>query len=142
MLPTIWDPFETLSVIENRMDDLFGNLDRFHPVVTRSPSIDVSEDDKKFMVRAEVPGIDPNDIHLAIEDHHLTLRGEKKSEAKEKKGNGHLTERFFGSFSKTFYLPETVNTKKVKATLRNGVLEITLPKRAVAKPKKIQIQMN
>ncbi len=72
----------------------------------------------------------------------MTLRGERKSEPKEKKGNGNLTERFFGSFSKTFTLPETVETKKIKAKLKNGVLEITLPKRAVAKPRRIQVQMD
>jgi HSP20 family protein len=124
------------------MDNLFGSFDRFHPVIVRSPSIDISEDDKTYLVRAEIPGMDSKDIHLTVEDHHMTLKGEKRTEKKEKPKNGHFAESFFGSFSRTFRLPETIETKKIKARLRNGVLEITLPKRPETKPKEIPIEMN
>lgn len=142
MLLTVWNPFRTLTPVENRMDDLFGNLSRFHPVLTWRPLMDVSEDDKKITVRAELPGIDPKDVHITIEDHQLTLKGEKKSGKKEAGKEDHWTERFHGSFSRTYHLPETIEKKKIKARLKNGVLEITLPKRVEAKPRKIPVQMN
>lgn len=142
MLPMIWDPFRTVARIENRMDDLFGDLATLKPWLTWRPSIDISEDDKKIMVRAELPGIDPKDIILTIEDHHMSLKGEKKSEKKEEGENDHWTERFYGSFSRTFHLPENIERKKIKARLKNGVLEVTLPKRAEAKAKKIPVQVN
>ncbi len=142
MLPMLWDPFNTLSRVENRIDDLFGNFTRFHPAVTWRPSMDVSEDDKKVTVRAELPGIDPKDIQLTVEDHHMTLKGEKRSEKKEKGKNDHWAECFYGSFTRTFRLPDTIETTKIKAKLKNGILEITLPKRAESKPKKIAVQMS
>lgn len=142
MLPMIWDPFRTLAQVENRMDDLFGNLAKFNPALTWSPSIEVSQDDKGITVRAELPGIDPKDISLTIEDHHMSLKGEKKSEKKDKDENDHWTERFYGTFSRTFHLPENIEKEKIKARLKNGILEVTLPKRAEAKPKKIPVQMN
>ncbi|NIQ40440.1 MAG: Hsp20 family protein [Proteobacteria bacterium] len=124
------------------MDDLFGGFDRYHPVIVRSPAVDVYEDGKNVLVRVEVPGMESKDIHLTVEDHHMTLKGEKKTEKKEKQKNGRFTESFFGSFSRTFRLPETIETKKIKARLKNGILEITLPKRPETKPKEIPIEMN
>lgn len=142
MLPTLWNPFRTLSLVENGLDDLLRDFTRFYPALTWSPSVNVSEDEKKITVRAELPGIDPKDIDLTIEDHHMTLRGEKKSEERDKGKNDLWAESFHGSFSRTFHLPETIETKKIKASLKNGILEITLPKRPEVKPKKIAVQMN
>jgi len=124
------------------MDDLFGNLAGFHPVLTWGPPMDVSEDDKRIMVRVELPGIDPKDVQLTIEDHHMTLKREKKSEKKEAGEKDLWTEGFQGCFSRTFHLPKAIERKKIKARLKNGVLEITLPKRAETKPRKIAVQMN
>lgn len=142
MLPTLWDPFRTLSLVENQMDDLLGSLTEFHPVLAWSPTMDVSEDEKTITIRAELPGINPEDIDLTVEDHHMTLRGEKKFEEKNKGKNDHWTERYYGTFLRTFHLPQTIEMKKIKARLKNGVLEITLPKRAEARPKKIPVEMN
>jgi len=142
MLPTLFDPFERLSLVESRMDDLFRGVTTFHPALTWAPSIDVSENDKKVTVRAELPGVDANDIHLTVEDHHMTLKGEKNAEKKKAEKKHGWTESFHSSFSRTFHLPETIETKKIKARLKDGVLEITLPKRAEAKPKKVTVEMN
>ncbi|MBW2059192.1 MAG: Hsp20/alpha crystallin family protein [Deltaproteobacteria bacterium] len=142
MLPILWDPFTTISLVEDEVDDLFDELSPIPSACVWSPPVRVSEDDKRFTVRAELPGIDPKDIQLSIEDHHMTLKGEKKSEKSGKGRNDLWTECFYGSFSRTFRLPETVETKKIKARLKNGVLEISLPKRAEAKPKKISVEMN
>ena len=142
MLPRLWSPFERLSLVENRIDDLLGDFARFHPVLMWRPSIDVAESDKRITVKAEVPGFDPKDIHLSIEDHHMILKGEKDSEKKKTVKKDHWVESFHGSFSRTFHLPETIETKKIKAKLKNGILEITLPKRTEAKPKKVEIETN
>jgi len=142
MLPRLYDPLRTLSVMENRMDDLFGNIMNISPVFHRNPSMDVSETDKKITVKAELPGMDPKDIQLTVEDHHLTLKGEKKAEKKTDHEEEHWSECYYGAFSRTFHLPETVDTKKIKAKMKNGLLEITLPKQPKNKPKKITVHMN
>jgi len=142
MLPTIWSPFRTLTLANDPIDDLLEDLVRFHPVLAWSPSMDVSDDEKKITVRAELPGIDPEDLQITIEDHRMILRGEKKSEKKENGRKDRWSECFYGAFSRTLALPKTVDTKKIKARLKNGILEITLPKRAEAAPKKIPVHLN
>jgi HSP20 family protein len=142
MLPRLYDPWRTLSRMENHMDDLFGDIVNFKPVFHRNPSMDVSETDKKITVKAELPGMDPKDIQVTVEDHRLTLKGEKKGEKKTDHEKEHWSEFHYGAFSKTFYLPETVDTKKIKAKMKNGLLEITLPKQHKNTPKKITVHMN
>ncbi len=142
MLPTLWDSFRRLALERDPIDDLLEDLNTFHPVLKWSPSMDVSEDEKKMTVRAELPGIDPEDIQLTLEDHRMTLRGEKKSEQKETERNDRWSECFYGAFTRTLPLPKTVDTKKIKARLKNGILEITIPKRAEATSKKIPVHLN
>jgi len=142
MHPTIWRPRGRLSIIENELNDLFRTSAWFRPTATWNPAIDVSENDKEITVRAELPGMNSEDVELTIEDHHMTLKGEKKSEKKNGGENDHWRECFYGSFSRTFRLPDNIETKKIKATLKDGVLEVTLPKQAEAKPKRISVEMN
>ena len=142
ILPKLWSPFERLSLVDNRIDDLLNDFSRFHPALMWRPAIDVAENDKRITVRAEIPGFNPKDIHLTIEDHHMILKGEKESEKKKTGKKDHWAESFHGSFSRTFHLPETIETKRIKAKFKNGILEITLPKRTEAKPKKVAVEMN
>jgi len=142
MIPTLYNPFESPTAIEKRFDDLFGGIVGFHPSFRRGPVVNVSETDKKITVTAEVPGMEPTDINLSVEDHHMTLKGEKKVEDKKDHEKDHWHECHYGAFSRTFHLPETVDTKKIKAKMKDGLLQIILPKQPKTKPKKITVHMN
>ena len=106
------------------------------------PRVDMSEEDDKFEIVAEVPGVEEKDISLTIKDDLLTLKGEKKTERKEEKKNFYMKERSYGSFVRSFRLPDTVKADKVRAKFANGVVTIELPKdpKAATKEKRIPIQ--
>lgn len=106
-----------------------------------TPSMDITEDEHAVTVRAEVPGIDPKELSISIQDGVLTLSGEKKHES-EKKGDGwHRRERVFGTFQRAIALPEGVDADQVKAESSHGVLTLTLPKTEKAKPKRIEVKV-
>ncbi len=108
------------------------------------PSIDVEEEETAIRVRAEIPGIDEKDLNVTLEDHLLTISGEKKEEKKEedKKRNYVLSERRFGSFCRKIAVPEGIKVDEIKAEYKNGVLNIELPKDEKAMPKKIDINVH
>lgn len=148
-----WEPFGSVR----RRGDLFGDLTRMQQEMNRFfddffgdrqseimqgnwlPAVDVSETESELVVRAELPGLSQNDIELNLQDNVLTLKGEKKQEQKEEKENYHRIERSYGSFSRSFTLPTTVKAEQIKATFKDGVLVISLPKSEEAKAKKIAI---
>ncbi len=105
------------------------------------PSVDIRENDKQIVVEAELPGMERQDVDITLRDGMLTMKGEKKSEREEKKDDFHITERSYGSFHRSFRLPDTVDEEGVTANLDNGVLRVTLPKKpeAVKAEKKIAI---
>ena len=103
------------------------------------PSIDVAENDSAFTVKAEVPGMDKNDLDITLTDGLLTIKGEKKNEHKEEEENYHLVETSYGSFSRTLRLPTDVEMSKVDAKYKDGVLTIVLPKAEETTPKKIEV---
>lgn len=105
-----------------------------------TPAFDVSETEKELIVKAEVPGMDKNDIDISLSDGMLTIKGEKKREREDKHENYHTVERRYGAFSRTMPLPVEVDTDKVDATYKDGVLKITLPKSKTAKSKKIEVK--
>lgn len=106
-----------------------------------SPAVDIMETDDAVILKADLPEVDPKDVDIQIENDTLTLKGERKFE-KEQKGVGyHRIERGYGSFARYFTLPETVDTEKVKAEYKSGVLTITLPKKEVAKPKAVKVEV-
>jgi HSP20 family protein len=107
-----------------------------------TPTLDVKENEKEIVVKADLPGIDDKDIHLTFHDGVLTLRGEKKSERADERDNYHIMERSYGSFQRSIRLPETVDEDKVDARFDKGVLTVTLPKRPelVKAQKKIEIK--
>ena len=113
---------------------------RFGEETEFAPAFDVSETEKELIVKAEVPGMDKKDININLSDGLLTITGEKKHEKKEEDENYHCFERRYGKFSRTMRLPTEVETEKVDAVYKDGVLTITLPKTETVKPKKIEIK--
>ncbi len=103
------------------------------------PAIDVSEDENKYKVKAELPGLDKKDIDISLTDGVLTIKGEKKEEQYTDKENYHFRETRFGSFTRSLRLPDDVSVDNVDATFANGVLNITVPKSETAKPRKINV---
>jgi len=106
------------------------------------PSIDLAEKDNELVVKCEVPGMDPKDINISLSDGVLTIRGEKKQEREEKEADYHLVERSYGSFSRSIQLPKQVQSEKISASYKNGILKITLPKSEEAKKKEIKIKVD
>jgi HSP20 family protein len=139
------DPFAAFRREMERLFDSFGR-DIGWPTGDRgtaatAPSIDVSETDSELRIDADLPGVEEKDVDVAISDNVLTIKGEKKAEKEEKKKDFHLVERSYGSFSRSLTLPFAADPAKAKATFKNGVLSITLPKppEVKAKSKKIAI---
>ena len=106
---------------------------------TFAPAVDVYEDEHNLVLKLEAPGVNDEDLNVSLENNTLTVRGERKFENEEKKENFHRIERQYGVFTRTFRLPNTVDTEKVEAGYDKGILKITLAKRAEAKPKTIKI---
>jgi HSP20 family protein len=139
------DPF---SALRREMDRLFEGFGRDLgwssgdlPVGALAPSIDVTESDTELRIEAEMPGVDEKDVEVTLTDNVLTVRGEKKAEREEKKKDYHLVERSYGSYARSVTLPFAAEADKAKASFKNGVLTITLPKppEIAAKAKKIAI---
>ncbi len=107
-----------------------------------NPSFEIAETEKEFHVSAELPGLTEKDVEVSMEDNLLTIKGEKKEEKDEKKKkNYHLYERRYGSFQRAFSLPENSDADKIAATVKNGVLEIVIPKKEPSKPKTKKIEV-
>jgi HSP20 family protein len=105
------------------------------------PSVDILEKDGNLILRAELPGMTEKDIDLKIEGNTLTLQGERKMENEDKKSNYHRVESFYGSFSRSFRLPDTVDYEKIDAKYKNGVLTVTLPQKPEVKPREIPVSV-
>lgn len=106
------------------------------------PSVDIQETENELLLKADIPGVEMKDIDVQLENGHLTLRGERKFEGQNTNGGWHRLERSYGTFERVFAIPETVNAEGVKAEFKNGVLTITLPKKELAKPRQIKIQVS
>ena len=106
------------------------------------PRVDVIEREKEYCIKAEMPGLSEKDVEVTVSDGRLTIRGEKKEERQEEKENYYLSERSYGSFQRSFQLPDTVDKDKIEATSKNGVLTIRLPKteQAIQQEKRIAIK--
>jgi HSP20 family protein len=104
------------------------------------PSVDVHEESDKFVVRADVPGVEPKDIEVTAQDGVLTIRGERRAEKRESKTGFERVERVAGSFVRRFTLPETAQTESITAKQTNGVLEVTIPKQPKVQPKRVAIE--
>jgi HSP20 family protein len=143
---TRWDPFREFNTLQDRMNrlvrDSFGDArEEALTTSTFAPPVDVYEDEHNITLKFEVPGIDEKDIDVRIENNMLTVHGERKFEKEEKEENFRRVERQYGSFTRSFTLPNTVNTDSVQAHYDKGVLKVQLAKRAEAKPKQIKVNV-
>jgi HSP20 family protein len=141
-----WDPVRDLSSIQDKMNQLFE--DTFTRTKGReeglgtgmwTPAVDIYETNDAVTVKAELPGLAREQVGIEIKDGLLTLRGERKVEKEVKEENYHRIERAYGTFQRSFSLPSTIDQEKISAALKDGVLELTLPKREQAKPKQITV---
>lgn len=142
---TPWRPFRELEDLERRFEDVFGRS--YLPSIWwRSPeergwmpAIDVFEKGDKFVVKAELPGMKEEDIDVSVVGDTLTIKGEKKTETEVKEEDYYRCERSYGSFFRSIPLPSTVDADKIEANYEGGVLEVSLPKAAEVKPKKVTV---
>lgn len=120
----------------------FRNLETGEDVASRNwmPAVDISETDDALVLYAELPGMTKDDVDITLENNLLSIRGERKFEKEAKKENFHRIERTYGSFSRSFTLPSNVRSDEVKATFKDGLLHIEIPKAEEAKPRKISIK--
>jgi HSP20 family protein len=142
---TRWDPFREFSTLQDRMNRLFrdsyGDREEALTTSTFAPPVDVYEDEHNVTLKIEVPGIDEKDIDVRIENNTLTVHGERKFEKEEKEENFRRVERQYGSFTRSFTLPNTVDTDSIQANYDKGILRIQLAKKAESKPKQIKVNV-
>ncbi len=144
MAITRWDPYREVQALQSRMNSLFRDMNGENDPVAAAnfvPAVDIYEDEKRVVLKLEVPGIEEKDLDVRVENHTLTVKGERKFENEEKEENFHRIERRYGSFFRAFTLPSTVDTENVKAGYRNGVLNLELLKKPEAQPKQIKVNV-
>ncbi len=145
-----WEPFRDLVSIQDRMNRIFDEAFRGSRGAEEdwalggawAPPVDIYEQDGNLVLKAELPGIDPKDVDVRVENNVLTLHGERKWDQEVRREDCHRVERAYGSFSRAFTLPNVVDTASIKAEFKDGVLRVMMPKREEAKPKQIQIQVD
>jgi HSP20 family protein len=144
---TRWDPFREYVSLQDRVNRLFRDAqagegrEEALTTSTFAPPVDVYEDEHNITLKIEVPGIDEKDIDIRIENNTLTVHGERKFEKEEKEENYRRVESHYGSFTRTFTLPITVDSEKVEANYDKGVLKVQLAKKSEAKPKQIKVNV-
>ena len=144
MAITRWDPFREVVSLQNRFNTLLRDMNEGDSQLTTAaftPAVDVYEDEKKVVLKLEIPGIDQKDLDVSVEKNTLTVKGERKFENEEKEENFHRIERRYGSFYRAFTLPSTVDTEHVAASYNAGVLKLELTKKPEAQPKQIKINV-
>lgn len=146
-LLTNWQPFRDLTPLQERMNRIFdeflagvsGNADGDFQLSSFTPATDIYEDDQHLTLTLEVPGVSGKDINITLEGHTLTVSGERKLNKEQEREKFHRVERFYGTFSRSFTLPNTVDPDSIHANYDNGVLQLQMAKRAEAKPKQIKL---
>jgi HSP20 family protein len=143
-----FEPFKELPTLQERMNRAFGDVwgrthtpDEDYISGSWMPAVDVREGKEALEISAELPGIDPKDVGVSVENGVLTLNGSRNFEKASEGETYHRVERVYGSFERSFSLPTNVDPEKVHAVYRHGVLTLTLPKREEAKPKSISIKV-
>jgi HSP20 family protein len=144
-----WDPLRELDDFSNRLSSFFGRApiqqhgdDDWFTQAQWAPLVDISEDDHEYLIKAELPGVEKDQVKITVENGVLLLAGERQSEHKEKNRKYHRVERSYGSFIRSFGLPDDADGTKVKAEFKDGVLKVHLPKDENAKPKRVEIKVN
>jgi len=143
-----WEPFRDLLSSQKEFDRLFRET--FSPFFRESelstrtwaPPVDIYEDENKLVLKADLPGVEPKDVEIKVEDGMLYLNGERKFEKEVKEENYHRVERSYGAFSRSFSLPTSIDSEKIAAEYKDGQLILTMPKREEAKPKTIKVSVS
>jgi HSP20 family protein len=141
-----WKPFKELSSLRKEMDNLlksfFSETSLPGPFARDwAPPVDVSETEDSILIKAEIPGLEAKDISVTLLGDRLTIKGEKRKEEERKDEHFHSSERFYGSFERSFRLPASVKADKVEAAFDKGILTVSLPKTEEAKSKEIKIKV-
>ena len=142
-----WEPLRDLMTAQRDFDRMFRGV--FSPegegdlsTRTWAPPVDIYENGDNLVLKAEVPGVNPDDVEIRVEDNTLYLKGERKFEKEVKEQNYHRVERTYGTFTRSFSLPNSVDADKVTASYNDGVLTLTMPKKEEAKPRTIKINVS
>ncbi len=146
---TRWDPFKELDDLQNRLSTLFGrapirrDTDKREALTVAewAPLVDITEDEKEYVIKVEVPEVKKEDVKLAVDEDVLTISGERQFEKEEKGKKYHRVERAYGSFMRSFTLPEDTDSNKITADFKDGVLKVHLTKTEKAKPKSIEVKV-
>lgn len=137
-----WEPFRDLARLQDEVGRLFDDrVFRGSESVGWTPACDIFEDAEAVTLRFELAGVEPKDVDVRFENGVLTVKGERKLEQEEKRENYHRVERSYGTFTRSFSLPGSLDAEKIKAETKHGVLAITLPKKPEAKPRAIQVKV-
>jgi HSP20 family protein len=143
-----FEPFSNLMTAQREFDRFFKEA--FNPhygegelsTRTWAPPVDIYETENDIVLKAELPGVDPKDVEVKVEDNTLYMKGERRFEKEVKNESYHRVERSYGSFARSFSLPNSISTDKVKAEFKDGLLTLTLPKREEAKPRTVKIDVS
>ena len=146
---TRWDPFKEMDDLHKRLNTLF-NLPSARPsngqeamtVAVWSPLVDITEDDKEYLIKAELPEVRKDDVKVTVENGVLSISGERKFEKEEKDKKYHRIERAYGSFTRSFSVPDDADGEKVAAAFKDGVLTVHLAKSEKARPKSIEVKVS
>jgi HSP20 family protein len=140
-----WDPFRNVSNLQAQVNRLFESnwpgRGTDSSLATWAPAVDIYETENELVLKADLPDINEKDLDIRVENNTLSIHGERKFEQEVKEDNYLRIERSYGSFTRGFTLPNTVNTEAIKAEYKNGVLRIEMPKRAEAKPKQVKVNV-
>ena len=146
---TRWNPLRELEEFQNRILSAFnpapsrrGNGQESLTMAEWMPVVDISEDDKEYVITAELPEVKKEDVRVTVENGVLTITGERKFEKEEKNRKWHRVERAYGNFARTFALPDDGDAAKVKAEFKDGVLKVRVAKNEAARPKQIEVKVN
>jgi HSP20 family protein len=146
---TRWDPFKELEDLHTRITSALGrsawrkdgDQDSL-PLATWAPLVDITEDENEFLIKAELPEVRKEDVRVSVENGVLAISGERKVEQEEKTTKFHRIERSYGSFMRSFTLPDGTDAAKVKAEFKDGILRVHLPKDEKAKPRSIEVKVS
>lgn len=146
---THWDPLKEIEGLQSRLSTLLGRSpvgrkngeEESITVAEWAPLVDITEDDKEYLIKAELPEVKKDEVKVSVEHGVLTITGERKFEKQEKNKKYHRVERAYGSFVRTFVVPDDADADKVQAEFKDGVLRVHLPKSEEAKPKQIEVKV-
>ena len=145
-----WNPMRELEAMQHRFENLLGhsplqlreNGEESLTASEWSPPVDIVEDDKEYVIKAELPDIHKEDVKVTVDENVITISGERRKEAEHKDEKVHRVESFYGQFSRSFRLPDDADIDGIKAESRNGVLKVRVPKTPAAKPRTVEVRVN